>query len=162
MNDSHRVGVGSGLPRSVAGCCEHPVVVVGVLAEPLFDAGEGWFDDGPPGQGEGLQRAGHPTVAVPERVDHHEVEVSQRGAYERVEVDVAAQAVRERLHQAGDQFGVGAFVHVGSGLLVLDEDRAGPVAARALVVVVGQHHVVHAADDRGVEAEMGIVAACST
>ena len=73
-----RASVVVGIPRASAHLGKHVVVGGGVAPQVLLDTRKDRCDDCVACQNQRLQRATHPTVAVAERVDHHEVEVSHR------------------------------------------------------------------------------------
>jgi hypothetical protein len=77
---------------------------------------------------EGLPRAGHPTIAVPERVDHDKVEVRQRASHQRGHVrtgTLAGWLAGDQLrHQPGDR----------TSARVLADDPAGSAPALSLIL----------------------------
>src|SRR5450756_1532133 len=137
-----RVGVGVPVPAS--GRREHPVVVLGVAAQPFLDAGELGFGDSLLGQNHGLERARHPAVAVSERVDHRQVQVRHRRLDYWVLVSVVIQVAHELAHEDGHLGRVRTGVDDLLGAVVVHIDVCLPVLARALRQIVREHHEVHA------------------
>ena len=107
---------------------EDPVVVSRVGAQPLLDAGELRLCHAAPCQYEGLQCAGKASVAVPEGVDHHQVEVRHRSLHQGV-ILRRRDRLDEFLHQGRHVDCIRALVDDLILGFVVDEDGSGPVAA---------------------------------
>ena len=138
-----------GRPGALGNLGEHGVVGDGVSAEVLLDADElrRTFTGG--GEHERLQAAGHPAVAVTERVDEREVQMRHGCSHRRR--PLAATDLRQRLvHQRLHEFTIGCLVHdfaAGAGY----PHGARPPAAGMLAEVVLHHHEVQRQQERDVD-----------
>lgn len=135
---------------------EHLVIGLGIASEVLLDAGEHRRDDLLARQDKRLEAARHASVAIPEGVDHHEVEVGHRGLYENRRL-VCSELVEHAHDQVGDKLRIRALVDDLARLFAPDEDRPGSPASWALAQVVLQHHEVQSLQQPFVDVDARIL-----
>ena len=137
------------MPGAVSNPSEHAIVRLDVTSEVFLDTGELWSERASAGENERLEATSHSSVAVGERMNHHQVEMSHGGPdhWRRVGRIRTVQDAHQLVDQRGDKVGTWAFIDRHPLLVVANKDRSCAPTPRILAQVVLDHHVVKAAKE---------------